>query len=247
MGMSVLKRVLKDSLPLLRLNRQMRVLYHWPLDPGSRQVRIALGEKKLKFKLTPIDPWEPGEEFLTLCHEGKPPCLVDVVVGGNVTLVGTRAICEYVNETSSRFPLLSDNPSERAEARRICDWFDTKFSDEVNAYILHERVEKSLTATGAPHPPTLREGRDQLGFHLDYLTWLLESREWLAGKSYSLGDIAAGANISCLDFLGEINWKEYPALKNWYQKIKSRPGFRELLTDRVPGLMPPRHYSDLDF
>ena len=69
----------------------------------------------------------------------------------------------------------------------------------------------------------------------------------MGAKTFSLADIAAGAHISCLDFLGEINWKNWPVLKSWYQKFKSRPSVRPLLSDRMPGLVPPRHYADLDF
>ncbi len=225
----------------------MRILYHWPLDPQSRQARIALAEKKLKFKLVAVSPWEPDSDFLALSPEGIPPILVDVVTGGKLIIPGVRAITEYAHEGSNRHPLLSENIAERAEARRLCAWFDTKFLDEVNAYIMHEKIEKSLSGGGAPHPPTLRTGREHLAFHLDYVTWLLESRAWLAGSQFSLADIAAGANISCLDFLGEIKWKDRPVLQTWYQKLKCRPSFRPLLTDRIPGLIPPAYYADLDF
>lgn len=225
----------------------MRTLYHWPLDPPSRQARIALAEKKLKFKLAQVNPWEPEEGFMTLCPEGLPPMLIDVVADGKAVITGARAICEYANEGSTKYPLLSESPTERAESRRICQWFDVKFADEVNAYLMHERIEKTVVHGGAPHPPTLRTGREHLAFHLDYVDWLLKDREWLAGSAFSLADIAAGANLSCLDFLGEINWKTRPAVKEWYQKLKSRPSFRPLLADRLPGLRPPRYYTDLDF
>jgi len=225
----------------------MRLLYHWPLDPGSRQARLALAEKKLKFKLETVNPWTPEERFLTLCPEGIPPCLIDTVNDGQVSISGPRAICEYAHESSGRFNLLPDTAIGRAEVRRLCDWFNTKFSDEVNAYLMYERVEKALTSAGAPHPPTLRAGRDHLAFHLDYMSWLLDRREWLGGKTFSLADIAAGAHISCLDYLGEIPWKNHPHIKQWYQKLKSRPSFRPLLSDKVAGIKPPRHYTDLDF
>ena len=100
---------------------------------------------------------------------------------------------------------------------------------------------------GPADPNILREGRINLERHLNYLTSLLEKRDWLAGRRLSLGDIAAAAHLSCLDFLGEINWRDYTLLTEWYQKIKSRPSMRSLLGDRVAGLRPPRHYTDLDF
>jgi glutathione S-transferase len=165
----------------------MRKLYHFPIDPASRQARIALAEKKLKVKLEQIDPWQTNNEFMSITPEGVPPTLVDLVPGGTITVCGARAICEYVNEGSSRHPLLPEERSARAESRRIAAWFDIKFSQEVNAYILHEKIEKSFSNLGPTDTQTLRDGREHLDYHLSYLTWVLEQRDWLAGDTFSLG------------------------------------------------------------
>lgn len=225
----------------------MRTLYHWPLDPQSRQARIALEEKRLRLKLVQIDPWAIGEDFMAVSPEGRPPVLVENVPGGQIVIYGARAICEYAEDSAGRVSLLPGSAAERAEARRICNWFDVKFADEVNAFILSERLEKTITGGGAPDPQTMREGRQNLAYHLDYLDWLLEKRSWLGGNEFSLADIAAAGHLSCLDFIGEIPWKERPVVKEWYQKLKSRPSLRSLLEDNIPGLIPPRHYRDLDF
>lgn len=225
----------------------MRVLYHWPLDPGSRQARIALAETRLKFKPEPVNPWAPHEKFLSICAEGLPPALVDVTPDGKVIITGARAICEYVSESAQKLTLMPVSLTERAEARRLCDWFDKKFNDEVNAFIMHERIEKTMMGSEPPSPPVLREGREHLSVHLNYMTWLLERRDYLAGGSYSLADIAAAAHLSCLDFVDEIKWRDWPTVKDWYQKIKSRPSVQPLLADRLGALIPPRHYRNLDF
>ncbi|MEP3655476.1 MAG: glutathione S-transferase family protein [Litorimonas sp.] len=230
----------------------MRTLYHFPLHPPSRMARITLAEKKLKVRETAVNPWEPEPEFSALTAEGMPPVLVDLTQHGTLTISGVRAISEYANDGSNRNPLLSEDAFERAEARRLCAWFDERFTAEVDAYILAEKVERAVLSqtqydVGPADPEVLREGRAYLANHLTYLTSLLEKRDWLAGRRYSLGDIAAAAHLSCLDFLGEVSWREYPILKDWYQKIKSRPAFRPILGDRQPGLRAPRHYTDLDF
>lgn len=230
----------------------MRTLYHFPLHPPSRMARVTLAEKKLKVRETVVNPWEPEPEFLALTAEATPPVLVDLTQHGTLTISGVRAITEYANDGSKRNPLLSEDPFERAEARRLCAWFNDRFTIEVDAYILAEKVERAVLSqtqydVGPADPEILREGRAYLAEHLTYMTSLLEQRDWLAGRRYSLGDIAAASHISCLDFLGEISWREYPVLKSWYQKIKSRPAFRPLLGDRQPGLRAPRHYTDLDF
>ena len=93
----------------------------------------------------------------------------------------------------------------------------------------------------------LRTARANIRQHMRYLTWLAGSRQWLAGERMSYADLAAAASISILDYLGEIDWSESPLAKDWYQRLKSRPSFRPLLTERVRGLTPVSHYADLDF
>ena len=214
--------------------------------------RIALAEKKLKVRELVVNPWQLEPEFTALTVEAMPPVLIDLTQHGTLTISGVRAITEYANDGSKRNPLLSEDAFERAEARRICEWFNERFTVEVDAYILSEKVERAVLSQtqydiGPADPKVLREGRIYLAEHLAYLTSLLEKRDWLAGRRYSLGDIAAAAHMSCLDFLGEIHWRDYPILKAWYQKIKSRPAFRSLLGDRQAGLRTPGHYTDLDF
>ena len=126
-------------------------------------------------------------------------------------------------------------------------WFDRKFDFEVNAFLVHEKMEKRLLGMGAPDYNALRQGREGLRNHLNYLERLTDERDWLAGTRLTLADIAAAAHLSVIDYFGDIPWREFPGVKTWYMKIKSRPSFRPLLGDRQPGLAPAPHYADLDF
>ena len=225
----------------------MRVLHFWPLDPFSRQVRLALDEKSLKHQLQLETPWERADDLLSLNPAGTTPVLVDESGGGRRVVVETRAILEYLEETSPTPCLLPGGPADRAEARRLMDWFDRKFDGEVNAYLLHEKLEKRVQGLGSPDPAAIRQGREHLRWHLDHMAWLLESRDGLAGPRYTLADIAAAAHLSCVDYLGDVPWDEFEPVKQWYLRVKCRPAFRGLLTDKLPGTQPSAHYADLDF
>jgi glutathione S-transferase len=224
-----------------------RTLHHFPLDPASRQVRLALGEKRLAFADNVVRYWEQPKDFLALNPTGVPPVLVEVQGGQTLVICEVRAILEHLDETVTQPPLLGREPAERAEARRLMQWFDRKFNDEVNAFLLHEKLEKRLLKMGAPDLYSMRQGRDALRAHLSYMEKLLQTRDWLAGKRLSYADFAAGANISVLDYFGDIPWRDFPAVKTWYMTMKSRPAFRPILADRWPGLAPAGHYDDLDF
>jgi len=225
----------------------VRTLHHFPLDPASRQVRLSLGEKRLPFEEVVVRYWEQPKSFLALNPSGLTPVLVEENGDARVVVCESRAILEHLEQVAPSHDLLGDLPADRAETRRLLQWFDRKFDMEVNAYLLHEKLEKRLLKMGAPDLYNMRQGRDGLRVHLSYVEKLLQARDWLAGRRLSLADFAAAANISILDYFGDIPWRDFPALKVWYMRIKSRPTFRPLLADRWPGLAPSSNYDDLDF
>ncbi len=221
----------------------MHRLYHLPLSPFCRKIRLVLGEKKIEVDLVVEHPWEQRLDYLRQNPSGKVPMLkVDDLV-----LAESSAIFEYLEEVHPNPRLLPKKPAERAEARRLAAWFDDKFHHEVTANLLYERINKKLMKAGHPDSARIKAGAKNIKYHLDYMGWLLEERRWLAGDSMSIADFAAAAQLSCLDYIGDVDWTRNKEVTDWYSKIKSRPAFRSLLADLIPGFVPPPHYSDLDF
>jgi glutathione S-transferase len=225
----------------------VRTLHHFPLDPASRQVRLSLGEKRLVFEDVLVRYWEQPKAFAALNPSGLTPVLVERSAEGVVVVCESRAILEHLEQAAPEHDLLGASAADRAETRRLMQWFDRKFDNEVNAYLLHEKLETRLLKLGAPDLYNMRQGRDALRDHLVYMERLLQDRDWLAGRRLSLADFAAAANVSVLDYFGDVPWRDFPLVKTWYMRIKSRPAFRPLLADRWPGLAPASYYDDLDF
>ncbi|MDP3370352.1 MAG: glutathione S-transferase family protein [Brevundimonas sp.] len=223
------------------------VLYHFAFDPGSRAARLALGEARLDFTETPVRPWEEGCPVATLNPSGMPPVLQLSDAGRPLTLCEPAAILGWLEERTPEPFLLPADPAERAEVRRLLTWFERRFTDEVNAVLLHERMEKPLLRLGPPEARALRAGREALKSHLAMMEGLLARRDALAGRRISQADIVAAAHLSVLDYFGEVAWASWPGLKTWYMKLKSRPSFRPLLADRFPGVQASAWYQDLDF
>lgn len=218
-------------------------LYHAPLSPFCRKVRLTLAEKKLEVELIEERYWEQTPEFLRRNPAGKVPVLR---LDGRF-LTESQAICEYLDERYPSPPLMPKDPETRHEVRRLCAWFDDKFHSEVTSKLVYERVHKRIMAQGYPDSKNVKQGVAQIKYHLDYLAWLLDHRRWLAGDQMSLADFTAAAHLSCLDYISDVDWNRSAAVKDWYAKVKSRPAFRPLLADQVPGFPPPAHYADLDF
>ncbi len=222
-------------------------LYHHPLDPLSRRVRLMLAEKGVACDLFIENPWDPTADLLSLNPAGEVPVLAVKEGDEQHVIADATAICEYIDETNKDCPLLGKAPFARAEVRRLVGWFDRKFHWEVTAFLVGEKALKRLTGTGQPDSVLIRTGCHNIHGHLDYIGWLTERRNWLAGDSLTLADLAAAAQLSVIDYLGDVPWKNHQPAKDWYARIKSRPSFRGLLGDHIAGFPPPRHYADLDF
>jgi len=170
-------------------------------------------------------------------------------------LCGASIISEYLDETHGVLKrdrrLLAEDPFQRAEIRRLTEWFLQKMEQDVTRPLVRERIFKlqmtSDQGGGPPDSKILRNSRANIRQHMKYLSWLAGSRTYLAGDRLSYADLAAAACLSVLDYMGEINWTEAPQAKDWYQRLKSRPSFRPLLAERVRGVTPVSHYADLDF
>ncbi len=229
------------SLPLRQ--KQEHTLFYSSLCPFSRKIRLQLAEKKMVWRAFEERLFAPSEKLCSLNPEGTTPVLV---MGGDV-LVKSYAIQEYIEEMVPDFSLLGAKPSARGEVRRLLSWFDEKLFYEVTQKFLSEKVIKRSRGNCEPDASVLRQARQALYEHMDYIGWLFDRRSWLAGSQLTLADLAAAAQLSCIDYLGDVAWDKYPSTKEWFVKMKSRPSFRPLLMESFVGIIPSRTYRMLDF
>jgi glutathione S-transferase len=224
----------------------MRTLYHTPLSPFCRKIRILLREKELECALTQENFWDRRLEFFALNPAGEVPVLLEP---DGAAISGNYAIVEYLEESyrdaNKRF--VGGSIPERAEVRRIVDWFDRKFDWEVTQNILFEKVFKRLLRCGEPQSDAIRAGKKNILYHLEYIAHLTREHRFLAGDMLTLADMAATAHLSALDYLGDIPWEHNAKAKEWYALMKSRPSVRSVLADRIPSFQPPEHYENPDF
>ena len=231
----------------------MLTLFHHPICPHSRFVRLALEEYGLPPRLVEERVWERREEFLQLNPADTTPVLVEE---GVPPVPGAGVIAEYLDETRgltlAEFRLLPADLGGRIEVRRLMSWFNDKFFR--GSLRARWRGSASISATsrpssggGSPDMETLRAAKSNIRYHLAYIGWLVRTRDWLAGDTLTYADLAAAAHLSVADYLGDVPWDEDETAKNWYARIKSRPSFRTLLDEALPGLPPSPSYANLDF
>ncbi|MBC2667216.1 glutathione S-transferase family protein [Novosphingobium flavum] len=220
-------------------------LYQFPLCPFSRKVRLHLAEKGIPFELWRENPWDMRDEFVVMNPAARTPVIRNEERG--ITVVDSRAISEYFEETVDKNPMINGTSANRAEIRRLVALFDENFYGDVTAPLLHERMKKRLVYRQSPDSRMLREAMKLAHEHLEYIDYLIDTRPWLAGATMSLADLAAAAQISVADYLGGLDWSGHEQAKGWYSVFKSRPSFRPLLAERMEVIQPPSHYADVNW
>jgi glutathione S-transferase len=226
-------------------------LYHQFFCPHSRFARLTLAEYGLDADLIEEREWKRRPEFLALNPAGTLPVLVE----NELVVPGASVIAEYIDESfGDQIPeqrLMPARIADRVECRRLLSWFNSKFFNEVSELLAREKIWKRYMRPdeggGPPDSFVIRAARANIGEHLRYLGWLAKTRKWLAGEKISYADLAAAAHLSTCDYLGDVPWAEDEHAKNWYAKVKSRPAFRALLNETIPGLPAAPSYTDLDF
>jgi glutathione S-transferase len=230
----------------------MFTLFHHSFCPHSRFIRLALGEHGIDVRLVEERTWERREAFLTLNPAGTTPVLISQE---QPAVPGVQIIAEYLDETHGaemgERRLLPSAMRERVEVRRLMAWFNEKFFEEASNPLVTERIYKRFMSEqnggGAPAADVMRAAKANVRYHLAYIGWLAQTRNFLAGDQLTYADLAAAAHLSAIDYLGDVPWGEDEAAKAWYARVKSRPSFRPLLSEWLAGVPASRSYVDLDF
>lgn len=214
----------------------MRRLIHLVFQPASRLVRLALGEKRLV-----ADPQMADDTHAHL------PQFIDL---DGTTVTGLWAILDHIEGTYPEIPLVPDDAVLRGEALRWLDWTTMVLGDQVTRKIVSEKANPRYTGTptrSTPDVNVIRAGRDALRELIPFLGETVDKNGNLVSRDLTIADLSLAAHLSSLDYFGEVPWDSNQGLREWYMRMKSRPSFRTLLADRVPGQPPIKYYADLDF
>lgn len=213
----------------------MRRLIHLLLSPPSRFARLLIGEKRLT-----VDPVIPEEVAAQL------PVFIDM---DGTRAVGLWAIVDHLEGGYPEHSMTPEDAAARADSLRLVDWALGPLHENTTRKIVYEKAAQRFTGAQAKRSPdmeAIRFGREAVKLALQEIGVCAETHGYLAARECTLGDLAVAAHISALDYFGEVPWGEHPAAAEWYMRMKSRPSFRSLLADRVPGQPPVPHYAELD-
>lgn len=214
----------------------MRRLIHLMLSPSCRLARLMVGEKRVA-----CDPAISDDPRQTM------PVFTDM---DGTQVEGVWAILDHLEHHYPDRPLAPEDDAARSACLRWVDWSFGPLHERVTQRIVYEKAAPKYTGAGfsrAPDMNVIRAGREELKLALKAIGTAAETNGNLACRESTLGDLAVAAHLSSLDYFGEVPWMDFPAAQEWYVRMKSRPSFRSILSDRVPGQPPVSHYAELDF
>ena len=224
----------------------------------TQKVLIALAEKKLDYTVKLIDLFA-NEQYDPAYLKLNPKGVVPTLVHDGVPIIESSVICEYIDEVWPTPPLRPADPYDRARMRlwtkqldeglhaasatiSACIAFRYQFMegkteaelkkildgfvDPVKRRVMSENVLQGVEASFF-RPAMLRVKK-----MLDDMEAALSNGPWLAGKDYSLADIAVAPYVSRVDHLqlgGMIAARRH--LADWYARIQARPAYRTGMVD----------------
>lgn len=95
------------------------------VSPYVRKVLACLNLKGLSYEIDPITPFFGGDDFERISPLRRIPVLVD----GDLALCDSSVICQYLEEAYPGHPLLPADPKDRARARWLEEFADTRMGD----------------------------------------------------------------------------------------------------------------------
>jgi glutathione S-transferase len=242
----------------------MLELYHSGLTTCSKQVRHCLREKGLPYVSRYVELWRYenlSPDYLRLNPNGVVPTLVH----DGVPIINSFCINEYIEDAFPRPPLRPADLHDRARCRY---WAWTADEVHLSlARLTHMRMLKAAlndlspadlkTMLASTPVPDKRErwnvlakggySPEQLDAALDNVIFIFGRMEeelrargpWLAGASFSLGDISMVAIVHRIFELypDRLNRSDFPVLNDWWTRLMARPAAQYVYredTDEVP-------------
>ncbi len=194
-------------------------LYYAP-TPNGHKITLFLEETGLPYRLHRVDT-KAGEQFqpafLAISPNNKIPAIVDnqpVDGGAPLSLFESGAILQYLAEKSGK--LLSKELRERSSALQWLFWQMAGFGPMLgqNHHFTHFAPQ--------PVPYAIERFQQETKRLYGVLNTQLEKNVYLSGEHYSIADIATYPWVVAHE-RQRIDLADYPAVHNWFERIKNRP------------------------
>ncbi|HEU4958588.1 MAG TPA: glutathione S-transferase family protein [Sphingomicrobium sp.] len=195
------------------------------VSPYVRKVLVCMELKGLEYEVDPITPFFGNDEFRRL----SPLCRIPVLIDNGLVLTDSTVIAQYLDEQFPEPPLLPSEPKERARARWLEEFADTRLGDVFIWGLFYPKMV---------HPRVWNEPGDQSRIDRTLSTELPKALDYLEGElpvsGYLFGDIGL-ADIAIASFFRNGSYAgfvpdegRWPKTSAFVELVLRHPAFQRL-------------------
>lgn len=197
------------------------------VSPYVRKVLACLDLKGISYEVDPITPFFGNDEFERLSPLRRIPVMVD----GDLALTDSTVICEYLEEVYPIPALLPTDPANRARARWLDEFADTRLGDVFIWGLFYPKmVHPRVWGEPGDEARVQRSLTSEIPAALDYLESVLPGRKFLFGQ-IGLADISIASFFRNAAYAGfAVDASRWPLTGEYVAMVLDQPVFRKLLT-----------------
>jgi GST-like protein len=227
----------------------MLTIYHWEPNANSGKPLLAACEKGIEFQSKYVDMLgfeQHAPEYLQINPNGTIPSMVH----DGVLVMESTTMMEYIDQAFDGPSLRPQDPFERWRMRWWCRFFDQFVGPSISMFgwswfvgpsvrqrdpeelrarieripLKERRVAWSKAIYGTFSPDEMAESARRIAIGAEHLEAALRERPWVAGRTYSIADIAGFNMLAGLPAMkAEVaNDEKTPHLMEWLRKINER-------------------------
>jgi len=199
-------------------------LYHNPLSPNVRRVRLTAAVLGIELEETLLD-FSKGEhksaEYLMLNANGAVPTLVD----GDFVLTESRSIMQYLASKKPESGLLPRDEAARADVTRWQFWDAAHFSPQLGT-LAFEKMIKGMMGLGDPDSAKVNDALTNFRRFAAVLNKRLEGKPYVVGNSLTVADLTLASSLMYAKQT-EVSLAEFPNIEAWFARITALDGWKK--------------------
>ena len=196
------------------------------VSPYVRKVLVCMELKGVDYEVDPITPFFGNDEFRRL----SPLCRIPVLIDGDFSVSDSSVICAYLDEAYPGHPLFPTDPKDRAHARWLEEYADTRLGDLFIWNFFYQKVVYPLV-WGEPGDAARIEKavNEDIPAALDYLEGELPAHGFLFGQ-IGAADIAIASFFRNGAYAGfETDGRRWPRTAGFVERTLAHPCVAALL------------------
>jgi len=196
------------------------------VSPYVRKVLACMNLKGLSYEVDPITPFFGDDEFERLSPLRRIPLLVD----GDFTICDSSVICAYLDDAYPGHPLFPAHPKDRARARWLEEFADTRLGDVFIWNFFYQKVVRPLVWGEPSDEERIEKSLNQdIPAALDYLESQLPADGFLFGQ-IGAADIAIASFFRNGAYAGyETDAARWPRTAGFVERTLAHPAVASLL------------------